>query len=63
MNKDVPPGTIVGGVPAKVIGDFEELHKKRKEYSDCIKEVKSAGKNINEYLWDEFQKKRENSNA
>ena len=63
VNKDVPPGTIVGGVPAKVIGDFEELHKKRKEYSDCIKEVKSAGKNINEYLWDEFQKKRENSNA
>ena len=27
--KDVPEGSIVGGVPAKVIGNFEELRNKR----------------------------------
>jgi len=29
VNKDVPPGTIVGGVPAKVIGSFDSLKEKR----------------------------------
>ena len=27
--RDVHPGTVVGGVPAKVIGDFERLHAAR----------------------------------
>lgn len=31
VTKDVPCGTIVGGNPAHVIGDFEELHKRRLE--------------------------------
>lgn len=30
VTKDVPPGSIVGGVPAKVIGDFTDLRNKRK---------------------------------
>ena len=29
--KDVPPGTVVGGVPAKVIGSYEEVKKKHLE--------------------------------
>lgn len=29
MTKDVPEGTIVGGNPAKIIGKYEELKKKR----------------------------------
>lgn len=33
VTKDVPPNTIAGGVPAKVIGDFNEYVKKVKEYS------------------------------
>ena len=31
VNKDVPEGAIVGGNPAKVIGSFEELRKKREK--------------------------------
>lgn len=30
VSKDVPPGSIVGGVPAKVIGNYDELREKRK---------------------------------
>lgn len=33
VTKNVPPYTIVGGNPAKVIGDTRELLKKRLEYS------------------------------
>ena len=29
VNKDVPPGSVVAGVPAKVIGSFEDLKIKR----------------------------------
>lgn len=33
MNSDVPEGKVVGGVPAKVIGEFDELAEKRSIYS------------------------------
>ncbi|EDP10490.1 acyltransferase [Amedibacillus dolichus] len=49
--KDVPEGTIVGGNPAKVIGNFDDLKKKRKMYSDSHQNFN------NSKLWDEFYRK------
>lgn len=52
VDKDVKPGTIVGGVPARIIGDFYELKSKRKEYSESHNNDTS----IEDY-WDEFYEK------
>lgn len=49
VTKDVLPGTIVGGTPAKEIGDFFSFMEKRK------KSVKSTSNP--EKLWEEFEKK------
>jgi len=38
VTKDVPEGSIVAGVPAKVIGKFDDLYKKRLEESMQIEE-------------------------
>lgn len=57
VTKDVPPNSIVAGVPAKVIGNFEELVKKR-QYS----EINSSGDNMSiddiSKNWEYFYKKR-----
>lgn len=34
VNKDVPDGAVVAGVPAKVIGKFEKVVEKYRRYSD-----------------------------
>ncbi len=36
VTKDVPEGSIVAGVPAKVIGTYDELKKKRYDYSQVF---------------------------
>lgn len=49
VNKDVPPGTIVAGVPAKVIGNFDDLLKQRELYSQLHQQKLSSDE-----LWNEF---------
>lgn len=36
VNSDVMEGKVVGGVPAKVIGEFDELAKKRKLWMNSV---------------------------
>ena len=36
VTKDVMPGTVVGGNPAKVIGKYEDVAKKKLDYSNNI---------------------------
>ena len=58
VNKDVPPGKVVGGVPARVIGDFETLVEKRRNYSSS--EIGRLGKSEKlDYLWNQHLEESE----
>lgn len=62
VNKDIPDGCVVAGVPAKVIGKFEDLAKKRKEMVTCPESMKMEKNRITPQLetwyWDNFYHKR-----
>lgn len=62
VNKDIPDNCVAAGVPAKVIGSFEDFVKKRIgtiSYPDALaprREEISA--ELSDMLWDEFEKSR-----
>ena len=54
--KDVPDNSIVGGVPAKVIGSFDNLHQKRIAEGKALKGLSTQ--QLCEKAWEEFYAKR-----
>lgn len=62
VNQDVPPNTVVGGVPAKVIGDFNNFIKHR-EVQLYPTELKPFDQEVSDkmvqFMWKRFLEERD----
>ena len=58
ITKDVPDGVVVGGVPAKVIGSFEDLKNRRRAEIDDNNNCNNRMQLI-EPEWKKFNQKRQ----
>lgn len=60
VTKDVPPNSVVGGVPAKVICSLDDyLEKRVNTYPDALKPVhQEVSDALAEFMWAQFENKR-----
>ena len=56
VNKDISDGSIVGGNPAKVIGNFDEYVKQRKNINDKL--LYPSNEKCIKYIWDKFNEQK-----
>ncbi len=60
VTKDIPPNSVVGGVPAKKIGDFDALYEKRLA-EEVVKTVGQTDEANVEKCWERFYQQHEDS--
>lgn len=63
VNKDIPANSVAAGIPARVIGTFEDFVNKRLQDTACPQEYAPAHEvvctELADMLWEDFYKKRE----
>lgn len=63
--KDIPPGSVVGGVPARVIGSFDEFVAKRTDEIKALEKMPGQPKDhliskaLEMYMWDTFHETKD----
>lgn len=50
VNKDIPAGKIVAGIPARIIGDVSTLAEERRKYSENFPKEMRLDERLR-YLW------------
>ena len=67
VNKDIPDNSIAAGVPARVIGRFEDFVEKRLSEEIPPKGMRPSKQEVSSQLsswaWEQFNKKRENKGS
>lgn len=65
VNKDIPDNSVVGGVPARIIGSFESFVKKREKFHIQYppnNKAQQVSKECVEEMWKNFQEKHKDTN-